>query len=340
MSDTGYPYTITNDAVTVTIDGEPYTLRKGTANYGAAIAAVLAGNWDQVPTLFVPGTSIEEWVDGLFTYENGVLLYNGEPLPESLEQRILTTAAQQDDPSNLMLFWEKLQENPSYRSVKQLWNFLSHKGIPIDDEGYILAYKGVKKDYKDRWSGKIDNSPGAEVEYDRNKVSDDPKDACAEGLHAGDESYARGWAGSDGRVVIVRIHPRDVVSIPEDAGHRKMRCCRYTVIGNAPAGRLPDTSYSETDEDEDEPVVDDFTGEVVECEVDNAEVTETDEDGVWKEQPAKWSYLDDADEGELWEESLRTLRRYARHTLKIIGASKMKGGKEALIEHIVAVRGY
>lgn len=340
-SKTEYPFTITNDSVTVTIEGEPYTIRKGTVKYAEARAAVLEGRWDEVPTLFVPGHAIEDWLDGLFTYEDGKLRYNGDDLPESLANRILTTAAHQDDPTNLLAFWEKLQENPSYRSVQQLWSFLSHQGIPIDDEGYILAYKGVRADYMDKWSGTIDNSPGSLVEYERNKVSDDPKDACAEGLHAGDESYARGWAGSEGKLVIVRIHPRDVVSIPEDSGCRKMRCCRYEVLGLAPTGRLPDTTYTEDEEDEVEPLVDDFDGTVVECEhTDADDVPTTDDNGRWTEQPHRWSYLDDAAAGELWEESLRTLRRYARHTLKIIGASKMRGGKEALIDRIVEVRGY
>jgi hypothetical protein len=39
------------------------------------------------------------------------------------------------------------------------------------------------------------------------------------------------FGDSDSRTVIVKIHPRDVVSIPNDYSKSKGRACRYEVIG-------------------------------------------------------------------------------------------------------------
>ena len=52
---------------------------------------------------------------------------------------------------------------------------------------------------------------------------------CSYGLHFCSEGYLRHFGGD--RVVILKINPRDVVSIPTDYNNTKGRCCRYEVIG-------------------------------------------------------------------------------------------------------------
>ena len=67
------------------------------------------------------------------------------------------------------------------------------------------------------------------VEMERNKVDDDKNNTCSTGLHFCGMSYLNHFGGA--RTVIVKINPRDVVSIPTDYDDAKGRACRYEVIG-------------------------------------------------------------------------------------------------------------
>jgi hypothetical protein len=48
------------------------------------------------------------------------------------------------------------------------------------------------------------------------------------GVHAGSFDYAKNW--SNGKMVAIKINPKDVVSVPKDYNCQKLRCCAYTVI--------------------------------------------------------------------------------------------------------------
>jgi hypothetical protein len=45
----------------------------------------------------------------------------------------------------------------------------------------------------------------------------------------GSHEYANSFKGS-GRMLVVKINPKDVVSVPGDCSHQKLRTCRYEVI--------------------------------------------------------------------------------------------------------------
>jgi hypothetical protein len=70
---------------------------------------------------------------------------------------------------------------------------------------------------------------GKTVEMERNQVDDDKDHTCSTGLHFCSQDYLNHFSGE--RVMILKINPRDVVSIPADYGDTKGRCCRYEVIG-------------------------------------------------------------------------------------------------------------
>ena len=169
-------------------------------------------------------------------------------------------ASEGKDPTIVMNFWERLSKNPSYRSVQQLWSFLRHQGIPMVPDGCFLAYKGVRSDFKDAHSGKFDNKPGAIHSMPRNKISDDPKEACHEGFHVGALQYAKDFSD---RVVVCKVSPEDVVCVPYDHSAQKMRVCKYEVVGNWNGEFMPDLVFEnyrpeDDDHDEDEDRDDDF----------------------------------------------------------------------------------
>jgi hypothetical protein len=105
---------------------------------------------------------------------------------------------------------------------------LEKNSLPITPDGHFLAYKKVRYDYKDCHSGTMDNSVGQVVEMERNSVDDDKDRTCSTGLHFCSRDYLNHFGGE--RLVIVKVNPRDVVSIPSDYNGAKGRACRYEVV--------------------------------------------------------------------------------------------------------------
>lgn len=151
-----------------------------------------------------------------------------EPMPKGLVNKLKTLAKNGDDVRYLEKFWDKLKKNPSQRSRQCLFDFCNCNNITITKDGDLLAYKGVMDDFKDIWTNTIDNSPGRIVEISRNLVDPDPDKGCSHGLHVATHSFATKYAGN-GTVVSVIVDPADVVSVPHDCDHQKIRVCRYTV---------------------------------------------------------------------------------------------------------------
>jgi len=134
---------------------------------------------------------------------------------------------------------------------------LEHKNMPLTPDGNFLAYKGVKDDFSDHYSGKFDNSVGQTLEMQRNAVCDDANMGCSYGFHAGSHSYAKGYASCGGHLMIVEINPSDVVSVPHDCDCQKLRTAKYKVVAlhetiDRPLqDHLVDDYYDEDDEAED-----------------------------------------------------------------------------------------
>lgn len=130
-------------------------------------------------------------------------------------------------------FFERLLRNPSYRAIEDLYTFLEYGKMPITPDGYFLAYKAVRANFRDIHSGKFDNSIGKTVEMPRNGVDEDPTSTCSAGLHVCSYSYLPHFSHANGHIVIVKIDPADVVAIPTDYNNTKMRVSKYEVVGEA-----------------------------------------------------------------------------------------------------------
>lgn len=347
-------YTITRESITVIWQGKPHVVQKGAPQFNNLRAAIIEERWDDVPGHLTVRKSLQTWTKGEFTMDESgeTVFYRGEALPRDINSRICEMAAAGEDPTPLLNFWERLQRNPSFRSVEQLFPFLNHEGIPITPDGCFLAYKGLNNNYTDRHTGKIDNRPGTKHEMPRNKISDDPKHACHYGYHVGAERYAKSFGP---RTVVCKIDPEHVVCVPYDSSQEKMRVCKYEVIGNY-GDTLPSTTYN----DKEDPATssphrahDCVSNDDGKCEVCGELLEDIDEDNLIEDDDAD---LPPEEEGEkrkakkgfakfdkmgfedLAKQSIESLRKYAGKGLQIVGASKIPGGKIALIERILEVR--
>jgi len=334
-------FNITNESVTVVLDGKTHSVQKGTPNFAGLRKALVDEDWDSVPGFLTIAKSVTAWAKGKFTLtaNNSRFLYNGVELPSSLNSRIFEMVTKNEDPEPLFKFWEKAMLNPSYRSRTQMFDFIQHRGIPLCEDGDFLAYKGVRHDYKDVHSGTFDNSVGQLNSMDRTLVSDDPDVACHEGLHVGALSYASSFAPKDGHIVVCKINPRDVVSVPKDCSCEKMRVCEYVVFAHH-GSLLPSTTYKE-------PVYDDLLDDEDEEDFDGDDGWEAPTPAVRQPKNAPpdakasapgFEELDALDYEALMLETTDVLRKYAANHLKIAGACKIPGGKVALVERILEVR--
>ena len=352
-------YTLTHESLTIIWEGKSYTVQKGAPNFLALRMALLSEKWEDIPKNLTIAKSIEEWAKGAFTVNGSIILFNNVTLPEPIATRIKRMVGRGENPTPVFKFYERLQKNPSYRSVHQLWGFMTHQGIPLTADGCFLAYKAVDRDYKDNYSKKFNNRPGEILEMPRNKISDDPEVACHDGFHVGALAYAQSFGNADRRIMICKVDPENVVCVPHDESQKKMRVCKYEVIGEHNGEPLPSTVFIPENDDLDEDDVDD-QGQLTE---DHQSLTDPPkvvdlmhqeaDAGLMpvepkKEKKTKEPKKDDSgyevgtyrnlNMAGLLECSLSELRWYAAKELKIVGASKIPGGKVALVDRIMKVR--
>ena len=231
-----YPYIITGNSVVVVINNKQHTLSKGNIGFDALVEAIKEGRWEEVPKLVSPVEVIRKFSDGLVDVVDGQVTVDGEPVDSSLSRRIGDMFEQGFDIQPLVNFMHNLYKNPSKRAVDELYGFLEAGNMPITEDGYFLAYKKVRDDYKDVYSGTFDNSVGQVVSMPRNKVDDNKENTCSVGLHFCSFDYLKNFGGS--RIMILKINPADVAAIPIDYQQQKGRTCRYTVIGEVPQEEL------------------------------------------------------------------------------------------------------
>lgn len=345
---TAPPYTLTNESITVVWQGKPHTVRKGSPHFLNLRKAILEENWGSIEANLDVVKSLQDWAKGKFTVVGDEFAFEGTPLPNSFNRRVLDMATAGEDPTPLFNFWERLQKNPSYRSVQQLYDFLKHEGIPLTVDGCFLAYKNVRQNFLDHHSGKFNNSPGAINQLPRNQVSDDPAVECDAGFHVGALQYARSF-NSDGRIVICKIDPMDVVAVPRDSSQHKMRVCKYEVKGLHNGEFLPSTTFIDDKYPESSSVGSDVEVEI-EDEAEEVESPEAANDRATDEQaaqgegqklvvPRKYQKFQIMPVEQLLTQSIMTLREYAGKGLQIVGASKIPGGKTALVAKILEARG-
>lgn len=224
-----YPYILQGDNVTLVIDGTPHTVNKTHVAYQKVIDAIKAGHWDDVKALINPVKAVITFSDGNVSIVDGEMFWKGQPFHNSLATRMIQMLTDGFEIDPMVNFMNNLMQNPSRQAVTELYGFLEKNSLPITPDGCFLAYKRVREDYKDCHTGTMDNSVGKVVEMERNMVDDNRNNTCSAGLHFCSHSYLASFSGA--RTVIVKINPRDVVSIPSDYNDAKGRTCRYEVIG-------------------------------------------------------------------------------------------------------------
>ncbi len=234
------------------MNNKPQKFASSDPKYAAVIAALRLPSDQQEAAI---QKALEERLPNLDIAQKGFqvnvatqeVVYHGELLPAPLARKVFSLIEQNLPVTLLEKFWENLKKNPSYNSVRELYDFLSYKELPITEDGCFLAYRGLQEDFYSirgntstkvlqgnvNSQGQIYNGVGEHIEVERNCVDDDRNNHCSFGVHAGSWQYASEW--SRGKMVVVKINPKDVVSVPSDYNCQKLRCCAYTVVSEVEA---------------------------------------------------------------------------------------------------------
>ena len=224
-----YPYLIQGNNIVVVIGNKSHTISKTHITYTKVLEAIKAGDWDSVPDIIEPKKVVLNYGQGNVSIQGETLFWKGKELNTGLSVRMIQMLQEGFPIEPMVNFMENLYKNPSKRAVTELYGFLEKSNLPITPDGHFLAYKKVRANYFDVHSGTMDNSVGQIVEMERHDVDDNKDNTCSSGLHFCSMSYLTSFGGD--RIVIVKINPADVVSIPSDYNDAKGRACRYEVIG-------------------------------------------------------------------------------------------------------------
>lgn len=241
------PYIVTDKSVTVIVEGKALTMNQDHPNFGVVMTSLDDENATEqnIKNLFNVGAAIQDLSEGNIVVKDGIAYYKGEEINNYCIDRAIAFMRENKPYKALLKFFDRLQANPSRRAVSELYRFLEHKNMPITPDGHFLAYKGVDLNYMDKYTHKFDNSVGQVLEMIRNKVDDDANVGCSAGFHAGSYEYADSYCGQNGRLMLVKIDPADVVSVPHDCECQKLRTCRYEVVSELEERKPLEECYNE-----------------------------------------------------------------------------------------------
>jgi hypothetical protein len=213
---------------------------------------IIAQKYDEAEALDVKQI-VQNFARGLVRITDGIgnILINGAqyPLADAITNRILKLAEDGFDSTPLVNFVQRLYNNPSKTAIDELFLFLERTELPITEDGCFIAYKIVRENYMDIYSGTFSNKVGDICSMPRFQVNDTRENTCASGLHFCSKDYLRYGSNNrnNDRCMLVKIDPADVVSIPNDYDNSKGRTCMYEVVGEVNDGSwrtsLPEKDY-------------------------------------------------------------------------------------------------
>lgn len=251
------PFMFVDGNLTLVLNNKSYQVLPDHINYKMILESLPTATEEELLEIVDVEKALATFSDGLVEIKNGQVTYEGEVVHGSISKRILEFMSKGLPFQPLINFLNNLMENPSMQSQKELYDFLEHEHLPITEDGHFLAYKAVRSDYMDKYRGLFDNHVGQVCQMQRAKVDDNRARGCSDGLHAGALNYVASYGSVDAgdRIVIVKINPKDVVSVPSDCNCEKLRTCRYEVVGEYEGELLKplySADFAQEDYDDDE----------------------------------------------------------------------------------------
>jgi hypothetical protein len=228
-----YPYVMTERSVAITIDRKTYNFTDSHPHWASIRSAIRNRKWLRVEALVDIVRAMRKFTHGQIQFKNGEVFFREKPLHNVVTDRIIRLQHEGEKFKPLVRFLDKLMHNPSESAQAELYLFMEAANLPITPDGDFLAFKRVNDDYTSVHQSPdgthVNNAVGKTVRMARGSCDADREKLCSEGLHICGAGYLPDYSGA--RVVICKINPKDVVSVPSDHGNEKARVCAYKVVG-------------------------------------------------------------------------------------------------------------
>lgn len=224
------PYVLSDNSLTVFVDGVPTTIHTSQPNYKTVLDALRARDFAAVKANLTVGHQIVAKSAGGIEIRDGVVFRHGRALSNATTDHILRLLDQKLPVKAELAFLDKLMANPSATVIAEFNEFMLSSKLPIVANGNFRAYKVIRNNWTDKHTGRFDNSVGKTVEMPRNEVDDNRENHCSSGLHFCGFEYTKFFASGNDRLIEVEIDPADVVSFPTDHNTQKGRCSKYVVV--------------------------------------------------------------------------------------------------------------
>lgn len=229
-------YSINKTTITIFIDNNLTTVHSTSPNFEDLKTALRSlAPESKIRELL----SNEKWIKKAFQGKVNVFVnpdtgeiaveYNGKRIKGMIAKKIFDLIQEGFNVNPWVNLMKNIEANPDVVKSR-IFDFLETNKFPITPEGEFIAFKNVREDYFDIKTGTMRNFPGDVLMMPREKVNPDPNQTCSTGLHCCASHYLPNYSVG-GRTVIVRVNPKDVVSVPVDYNDSKMRVCKYVVIG-------------------------------------------------------------------------------------------------------------
>lgn len=232
------PWTYSDGTIAVYLHGKAIPVTSDNVNYTAILSALRCKDWDLIPDLLEVAQGIMRMADGRIEIKGDELFYLGQPLVNSITDRILALLREGvKSLSPICNFLENVMANPNVDARERIFTFAEKSHLPLTPDGCLLAYRGVDGDFHPRHTGpdgvKLDNHPGKIVKIPRSECDEDSHQCCSSGLHFCSLPYlgpVGNWCGERDIIIVVKVNPRDVVAVPYTYQDTKARCCRFEVL--------------------------------------------------------------------------------------------------------------
>ena len=164
-------YTLKPDWVSViTYDKEgvpeAFALDSTHPTFNALVRALKRKDWKRVPKLVSMAAAVADQTEGNIKIKADGIYYKGDKINNSLTRRIDEIIRRGQPVKAMLRFMDNLYQNPEAFAITELYDWLDGCKLPITDDGCFMAYKCVKNDYKDCYTGKIRQHPRADRIYE------------------------------------------------------------------------------------------------------------------------------------------------------------------------------
>lgn len=239
LTDDDIQFTATKQSITFmnTQSGRVVTLSASEDNerYTKCLAQLMQGHALAAYEMADVKVAITKFAAGAIAIDGNTVSYNGTVIDNRFANRLVDMLSKgAEGIETFCMFAENLFENTDPKVVDELYDFLEHNDIELNSDGSFYAWKTVRPDYMDHYTGKIRNAPGDEPKMPPTSVDNNRNNTCSRGLHVCAKHYLPHYGSGAGnrRIVKCKVWPQHVVSVPTDYNGAKMRVWKYKVVSD------------------------------------------------------------------------------------------------------------